>query len=173
MPSEKCKIKIKTKYHYTPVTMAKIQNADNISIYVYTYLSIHIYIFFFLKNYLFFIGGKLLYTFVQVSAIHIHPQIQHESVIIKYIYSLPPNSPSPASILTPLGHHRTAGLASCVIQQLPTILHMIVFTYQCYFLSSSHSHHPPLCPQVHSLLSLSVAFFQIPYICVKICVYSF
>ena len=61
MTSEKCKIKIIMKYHYTHVTMAKIQNADNVSIYVYTYLSRYIFLF---KKYLFLIGGKLLYNFV-------------------------------------------------------------------------------------------------------------
>ena len=49
------------KYHDTHVTMAKIQNVDNVSIYVYTYLSRYIFLF---KKYLFLIGGKLLYNFV-------------------------------------------------------------------------------------------------------------
>ena len=57
---------------------------------------------------------------------------------------------------TPLGNHRAAGWAPCIIQQLPTSCLSYIWWFQDYF-SSSHSLLPPLCPWV---LFLSEALFS-------------
>ena len=64
------------------------------------------------------------------------------------MYHFLPEPPLPP----PLGCHRAPGWAPCAIWQLPTslsVLHMIVYICQCYFLNSPLL--PLLCPQVHSL----------------------
>ena len=71
-----------------------------------------------------------------------------------YIYSpsllsLPPNSlshPSRSSQITRLGFLCYTASSHCL-----SILHIIVYICQCYFLNLSHPYLPLLCPQVHSL----------------------
>ena len=60
-----------------------------------------------------------------------------------YIYISPPCWASlPSPYPTHLGYHREPGWAPCVIQQFPTVLHMIVYICQCYLLNSSHPNFP-------------------------------
>ena len=57
-----------------------------------------------------------------------------------YQYFLPLQPPSPPHI-TPLGHHRHQVGLPVLFSKFPlSILHMIVYICQCYFLSWSHPH---------------------------------
>ena len=73
---------------------------------------------------------------------------QCESAICRHI-----SPPSSASLLLPLpihlGHHRTSSRAPYIIQQAPTssVLHMVVYIWQCYSLSSPHPPLPPWVPK--------------------------
>ena len=117
------------------------------------------------KNFFFY----LFYNFVLVSAIQ-----QHESVIYIHIYIyiyththiyayihiyvcmyvyVPPSwasisSPHPSTLV----YYRASDRA-------PTVLHRIVCIWQYCFLNSTLPHLQLLCPQVCSLLGLSVPFF--------------
>ena len=104
-------------------------------------------------------------TAMQISHIYIYIHTYMYVYIYVYITFLLSLLPSPHPTL--LGHHRVPACAPCFIQQLPSILHMIVCTCQCYFLNLSHPHLVLLCPQsilyqVHQYL-----FFQLLYICVS------
>ena len=92
----------------------------------------------------FLIEGSLLSNVVVVSAIH-----QHKSVITLYIYinllsllslPLPPFHPSKLSQSARLGslYYRPA---SCQL----SILHMMTYRCQCYFLNLTHPLLPLLC----------------------------
>ena len=114
------------------------------------------FIFFFfcdlvLKNF-FFVGGKLLYNVMLVSAIR-----QHKSVTIIRIYPLPPEPPPtlPLSVIT----EHQVGLLGLFSNSPLSSLHTIVYTCQCYFLNLSNPHHSPLGPQVHFLLGSSGPLF--------------
>ena len=103
----------------------------------------------FFKLYLFLIWGYLLYNIVLVSAI-----CQYESNTNIHM-----PSPSWASLPLPtqptlLGCHSAPVLSSlCHIANSPwlSILHMVMYMFQCCSLNSSHPVLHPLCPQVCSL----------------------
>ena len=69
------------------------------------------------------------------------------------VYSLLLEPPSPLPIPSPLDHHRGSGWAPCyaAISQQLSILHMVMYICQGYFLHSSYFLLPPLYPQVRSL----------------------
>ena len=58
-----------------------------------------------------------------------------------YMSPLPLAPPSHYPYPTPLSHHRVLSWAPCAVQQLPTILHMIVYICQSQSLNSSHPLH--------------------------------
>ena len=76
-------------------------------------------------------------------------QISHNYAFITYLLSLP---------LIPTSHHSRSSQSTkwdflCYIatsEQL-SILHLVEYTYWCYFICMYYSFLPPLCPQVHSL----------------------
>ena len=95
--------------------------------------------FFFL--FIFFIGGQLLYNSVLVSAAQ-----QHESA--GCIHTAPLFEPIP----TPSHPFRWDELSAWAIQQLATILQMVVYICQSYSPNLSHFlSHLPLHPHVQSL----------------------
>ena len=77
--------------------------------------------------YFIFIGVCLVCNIVLVSAVQ-----QSESTIC--IHTSPPSwtSVTPTPHPTPLVHNRVLSWAPCAIQQVPSILHMIVYTCQSY-----------------------------------------
>ena len=71
-----------------------------------------------------------------------------------FIHILPPSWASlPSCHPTPLGYHRAPGWAPCVIHTnfSPVTYFKHGSVYRCYFLHSSHSLLPLVCPQLHSL----------------------
>ena len=113
-------------------------------------------------SHFFLIGGKLLYCFVLVSAIQ-----QCKSVIILYIYILSLLNLPPLTSSLPFRSSQSTRLSGLplLFSNIPlTVLHLIVYICQYHFLNFSHPQLPQLCPQVCSLLGLSVPFFQMPYV---------
>ena len=103
--------------------------------------------FFFIFFFKFLIRGQLLYNIIMASTIH-----QHESVID--IYRSPRFEPSHLfPHHTPLGCHRALALGSlCHTSNSHwlSVLHMVMYTFKCFSLESSHPLIPPLCPKVCS-----------------------
>ena len=123
-----------------------------------------------LLTYLFFNWRKIALQFCE--------DFCHTTMQISHNYTYMASLLSPYS--TPLGHQNARLGSPCYIEnshQLP-ILHMVVCICLCYFLLSSHSHLPLLCPQVHSLYPclhsfsanrfINIIFLDSIYICVNI-----
>ena len=110
----------------------------------------------FFLNLLFLIGGWLLYSVVLVSAID-----QHESAI--GIHVSPPSWTSlPPPTLSHPSSHRALDLNSLHhTENSPwlSILHMVMYMFQCYSLNLSHL--PLLCLQVCTLCLRLIAALQI------------
>ena len=101
---------------------------------------------------------------------HTTMQISHNYTYITSLGNLP-SLPHPTS---PLGHHRTAGWAPCVIQQLLTsyvyytwCIHVSMLLSPCPTLSVLHCVHKSvlyICISSPSLqIGSSISFFQIAY----------
>ena len=83
---------------------------------------------------------------------HTYMHIYVYTYICMYVYV----PPSWASISSP---HSTTLVYYRASDRAPTVLHRIVCIWQYCFLNSAHPHLQLLCPQVCSLLGLSVPFF--------------
>lgn len=139
--------------HHNPISFRSSQS-NELTTLCYTAGSHYLFYFLFVFYYLFFHWRKIdLQCFVFF--FFFPAKQQSKSFVIIRIY--PPSWTSlPCPQPIPLGHHREPGWAPCVLQQLLTtssglILHMTVYTRQCYFLYESHSLLHPLSPQVCSL----------------------
>ena len=76
---------------------------------------------------------------------------------IPTLLNLPPTTPHPTPKLSQ--NTRPGSLYYIAASHWLSILHMVVYVAQCFFLNSSHPLLPPLCPQIRSLhlhLHLSV-----------------
>ena len=105
---------------------------------------------------------------------HTSTQISCRHMSDPSLLKLPPIS---HPIPPPLGFHRAPDWAPCATQQISTgclILHMVMYMFLCYTLSSSH----PLLPScVHkSVLYICVSIAALQryiYVCVCVCVYMY
>ena len=82
--------------------------------------------------------------------------------------SLPPSIPSPSHPSRLSQHTRFEFLHHTANFHWLSVLHMVMCTFQCYSLISSHPPHPPRCPQVWLLgfLLLSSIFLLLIVVCV-------
>ena len=98
-------------------------------------------------NYLSF-GRRLFFFFpFYVGFSHTTTHISHNYTYVPSLASL--SSPIPS--LQVFTEHQVGSLSYTAASPQPSILHLIVYIWRCYFLHLFHSPPPLLCPQVHSL----------------------
>ena len=95
-------------------------------------------------------------------------EAEQQCTYIHSLWSLPHLPPSHSST-SPQSVRLDSVCYKATSHQL-SILHMIVYIHQCYFLHLSHSLLPSLSPEAHSFPAIgsSISFFWIPYICITI-----